>query len=200
MNILQHLPEAKHGQVLVTLNPPFPVDPTKTIAKFKYAHPMMTTTSVATQSLIPSIQNTRKISYVGAWTKYGFHEDGFASAFKLVTSEPFSVKPPFPLKPASRVITEPTFLERFGRALIVALDGTRRRAEAVGVGIWLSWVMGMILAWLERGMDVVKYESGRKEVRRIRGYWVKVESEGQGQGQGHGKVQKQVKKDGKKRE
>lgn len=172
MNILQHLSEKKHGQVLVTLNPPFPVDPAKTVARFNYEHPMMTTTSVATQSLIPSIQNTRGISYVGAWTKYGFHEDGFASAFKLVTSAPFDVKPPFPLKPASRVIKEPGTLEMTARGIIVALEKLRRRAEAMGVWVWLGWIMCLILFWAEQLCNIVGWNEGRKEVVRIKGYWV----------------------------
>lgn len=33
--------------------------------------------------LLPRIQNKRGISYAGAWTKYGFHEDGFTSGLQV---------------------------------------------------------------------------------------------------------------------
>ena len=33
--------------------------------------------------MLPQIQNVRGISYAGAWTKYGFHEDGFSSGLKV---------------------------------------------------------------------------------------------------------------------
>lgn len=40
MNVLQHLSEERHGPVLVTLNPPFPVDDDKVVGRYKYDHPM----------------------------------------------------------------------------------------------------------------------------------------------------------------
>jgi len=40
MNNLQSLPVEKHGPILVTLNPPFEVDPKKTVGKYQYEHPM----------------------------------------------------------------------------------------------------------------------------------------------------------------
>jgi len=44
-----------------------------------------------------SIQNKRGISYAGAWTKYGFHEDGFSSGL-LVAQEHLGAKLPFEFK------------------------------------------------------------------------------------------------------
>lgn len=82
MNILQHLPEETWGPVLVTMNPPHEPDANKTQGKFTYRHPLYTVESVAAQKRLPSIQNTRGVSYAGAWTKYGFHEDGFSSGVK----------------------------------------------------------------------------------------------------------------------
>nr|POE54187.1 hypothetical protein CFP56_63490 [Quercus suber] len=82
MNILQHLPESVWGPVLVTMNPPHAPDPAKTQGTFTYRHPLYTAESVAAQRRLPSIQNSRGVSYAGAWTKYGFHEDGFSSGLK----------------------------------------------------------------------------------------------------------------------
>lgn len=40
MNSLQSLSEEKHGPVLVTLNPPFEVDKSKEVGRYKYEHPV----------------------------------------------------------------------------------------------------------------------------------------------------------------
>ncbi|KAF7927219.1 hypothetical protein EAE99_005550 [Botrytis elliptica] len=83
MNILQHIPTSKFGDVLVTLNPLFPPKPELTHSTYTYRHPLYNTRAITSQSQLPEIQNTRNISYCGAWTKYGFHEDGFSSGIKV---------------------------------------------------------------------------------------------------------------------
>lgn len=83
MNLLQHIPESTYGPVLVTLNPLHPPDPLKTQGTWTYHHPLYNATSIRSQKLLHRIQNTRGISYAGAWTKYGFHEDGFSSGLKV---------------------------------------------------------------------------------------------------------------------
>ena len=83
MNLLQHIPSSKFGPVLVTLNPLTPPDPALTQGTYSYAHPLYNTAAIRSQKLLPRIQNTRGISYAGAWTKYGFHEDGFSSGLKV---------------------------------------------------------------------------------------------------------------------
>jgi predicted NAD/FAD-binding protein len=83
MNILQHIPEVTFGHVLVTLNPLHDPDPASVQGRYTYSHPQYNTTAIRSQSLLPRIQNTRGISYCGAWTKYGFHEDGFSSGLKV---------------------------------------------------------------------------------------------------------------------
>ena len=83
MNILQHLPEKKYGPVLVTLNPLFTPDPKFVQGIWEYAHPSYNPRAIHSQTRLPEIQNTRQISYCGAWTKYGFHEDGFSSGLSV---------------------------------------------------------------------------------------------------------------------
>ncbi|TIA62804.1 FAD/NAD(P)-binding domain-containing protein, partial [Aureobasidium pullulans] len=83
MNLLQHIPESKFGPVLVTMNPPHEPAPEKTQGKFIYRHPLYTPAAVRSQNRMGEIQNTSGISYCGAWTKYGFHEDGFSSGLKV---------------------------------------------------------------------------------------------------------------------
>jgi len=82
MNILQHIPEGTFGDVLVTLNPLHEPDADTVQGRYTYRHPLYNAAAVAAQNLLPSIQNTRGISYAGAWTKYGFHEDGFSSGLE----------------------------------------------------------------------------------------------------------------------
>jgi predicted NAD/FAD-binding protein len=83
MNILQHIPENAFGHVLVTLNPLHDPAPETVQGRYTYSHPLYNTTAIRSQGLLPRIQNTRGISYCGAWTKYGFHEDGFSSGIKV---------------------------------------------------------------------------------------------------------------------
>lgn len=83
MNILQHIPVNTFGDVLVTLNPLHLPPPEKVQGRYTYSHPLYTAAAIRSQSLLPQIQNTRGISYCGAWTKYGFHEDGFSSGIKV---------------------------------------------------------------------------------------------------------------------
>lgn len=94
MNILQHIPTQTFGDVLVTLNPLFEPDPKTVQGRYNYAHPLYNTDSVRAQALLPKIQNTRGISYCGAWTKYGFHEDGFSSGL-YVAKEHLGARLPF---------------------------------------------------------------------------------------------------------
>ncbi|KAI9848246.1 MAG: hypothetical protein M1838_000602 [Thelocarpon superellum] len=95
MNLLQHIPEDRFGPVLVTLNPLFDPAPALTQGRWDYAHPLYTPAAVRAQGLLPTIQNTRGISYAGAWTKYGFHEDGFSSGLK-VAMDHLGATLPFP--------------------------------------------------------------------------------------------------------
>lgn len=79
MNLLQGIPDQKYGPVLVTLNPLHPPATELTQGVWEYSHPLYDAKAVKSQKLLPTIQNQRGVSYCGAWTKYGFHEDGFSS-------------------------------------------------------------------------------------------------------------------------
>ena len=79
MNILQHIPRDIFGDVLVTLNPLHEPDPATVQGRYDYEHPLYNPATIRAQKQLSRIQNTRGISYAGAWTRYGFHEDGFSS-------------------------------------------------------------------------------------------------------------------------
>ena len=85
MNNLQHISEQEFGPVLCTLNPLFPPRPNSIQGEWAYEHPAFTPKSVAAQNRLAEIQNVPQLntSFCGAWTKYGFHEDGFASGLAV---------------------------------------------------------------------------------------------------------------------
>ena len=83
MNILQHIPTKTYGDVLVTMNPPHAPSPKLTQGEFTYEHPLYTVEAVRAQDRLESLQNKGGVSFCGAWTKYGFHEDGFSSGLKV---------------------------------------------------------------------------------------------------------------------
>lgn len=94
MNLLQHIPEKKFGNVLVTLNPLNMPDPRLAQGIWEYSHPLYNAAAIKSQQLLPGIQNTRNISFCGAWTKYGFHEDGFSSGLSAAINH-LDAKLPF---------------------------------------------------------------------------------------------------------
>lgn len=116
MNLLQSIPEETCGPVLVTLNPPKEMEPSSVFGRWKYEHPLYTSESVKAQEELWEIQTKEGLSYVGAWTKYGFHEDGLTSSLRLMLVEHptlFRVRSPFkhvancdqpsPVRPVSRL-------------------------------------------------------------------------------------------------
>ena len=94
MNLLQHIPSSVYGTILVTLNPLHPPDTSLIQGSWTYHHPLYDAEAIRSQKLLPRMQNTRGISYAGAWTKYGFHEDGFSSGLKVAVDH-LGAKIPF---------------------------------------------------------------------------------------------------------
>jgi predicted NAD/FAD-binding protein len=94
MNLLQHIPASTYGDIFVTLNPLHPPKPETIQGSWVYHHPLYTPSAMWSQEQLPRIQNRRGISYAGAWTKYGFHEDGFSSGLKVAV-EHLGAKLPF---------------------------------------------------------------------------------------------------------
>jgi predicted NAD/FAD-binding protein len=81
LNRLQPLPFRR--QVLLSLNPLFEPRPDQTIASFAYAHPIFDQRATAAQHRLPGIQGRRATWFAGAWTGYGFHEDGLSSGLAV---------------------------------------------------------------------------------------------------------------------
>ncbi|KAF8582834.1 FAD/NAD-binding domain-containing protein [Ramaria rubella] len=102
MNDLQHISEDDYGPVLVTLNPPFEPRPGTVVGRYPYDHPVLNAEAWTSQRALPSIQNTRGISYAGAWTAFGFHEDGFTSGLVAASSSPLLARLPFEIRYPNR--------------------------------------------------------------------------------------------------
>ncbi|MCV9960424.1 FAD-dependent oxidoreductase [Pararhizobium sp. BT-229] len=77
MNRLQGIPSK--NPLFVTLNPEREPAPGTVFAEFSYDHPQFDAASMAAQCRLKSIQGDNNTFFVGAWTGYGFHEDGLAS-------------------------------------------------------------------------------------------------------------------------
>lgn len=82
LNKLQRLPFTT--PVIVTLNPFSLPEPQRVIAEFDYAHPIFDHAAIQTQQKLSSIQGKNRVWFAGAWTGYGFHEDGLKSALRVV--------------------------------------------------------------------------------------------------------------------
>jgi predicted NAD/FAD-binding protein len=77
INKLQPLPW--RTPVVVSLNPVRPIDAERVIGEFEYSHPVFDTAAVAAQRRLDQIQGVAHTWFCGAWTRYGFHEDGLMS-------------------------------------------------------------------------------------------------------------------------
>jgi predicted NAD/FAD-binding protein len=84
LNRLQPLPWAQ--PVVVSLNPLREPAAGSVHAEFDYDHPVFDAAAVAAQQRLPSLQGRSGIWFCGAWTRYGFHEDGLRSALSVVES------------------------------------------------------------------------------------------------------------------
>ncbi|KAI9753262.1 MAG: hypothetical protein M4579_005235 [Chaenotheca gracillima] len=145
MNLLQHIPEKEFGHVLVTLNPLSEPRPELTQGRWEYHHPLYNAAAIRSQSLLPEIQNTRGISYAGAWTKYGFHEDGFSSGLKVAIDH-LGAKLPFEFR-------DSTF-SRGRRPELTWQDYVVR--AGVTMLLWVFWIVGGLLGIVGIGHDSSK--------------------------------------------
>ena len=80
INRLQPLPaQLKDTQIIVSLNPASEPDPKLVHQEIHYSHPVFDMSAIKAQKELPLIQGLASIWYCGAWTGFGFHEDGLRS-------------------------------------------------------------------------------------------------------------------------
>jgi predicted NAD/FAD-binding protein len=85
MNSLQGVSDRE--DYFVTINRPEAIAPEKVLRRIAYEHPLFSVGAVQAQAEIPALnaaaRGTTETFFVGAWQRYGFHEDGLLSAHRL---------------------------------------------------------------------------------------------------------------------
>ncbi|KAF8490829.1 hypothetical protein F5888DRAFT_1637936 [Russula emetica] len=99
INDLQRLSSQKHGHFFATLNPLFPPSYTRVLGHYAYSHPVLSADSMRAQRLLAQLNEQaatgvtgpdsgRHRAFAGAWTRYGFYEDGFSSGLRAAAALP----------------------------------------------------------------------------------------------------------------
>ena len=84
LNRLQQLPCAT--PVIVSLNPIEEPNRARVLASFDYAHPVFDAAAIAAQGRLAAFQGCHGTWFAGAWTGYGFHEDGLKSGLAVASA------------------------------------------------------------------------------------------------------------------
>ncbi len=84
LNRLQPLPWQQ--PVLLSLNPGRAPAPECVLGEFDYSHPVFDAAAIAAQRRLGSIQGRSHLWFAGAWTRYGFHEDGLVSGLAVAAA------------------------------------------------------------------------------------------------------------------
>ena len=174
MNLLQSLPESTFGPILVTLNPtlsassPYTPRPELVVRTQTYTHPIYTPDSVLAQAELRALQGTRNAYFAGAWTNYGFHEDGFASGLRAAEAIE-GVYLPFEVRDAERGVPQS---KQLACKLAERLDGAARSWIVSGSVAVLFTLVLHALALVQVALAVVGVRGEWQEgVGRIKGYF-----------------------------
>lgn len=84
MNRLQNIDEST--PLYVTMNPTEMPKAELLHATLSYDHPIFDGPAIEAQAMLPDIQGQNGLYFIGAWTRYGFHEDGLRSAVAVAKS------------------------------------------------------------------------------------------------------------------
>jgi predicted NAD/FAD-binding protein len=80
LNMLQPLPFTQ--SVVVSLNPVAEIAAKHVIGAYDYDHPVFDLAAIQAQKQVAALQGQRGTYFCGAWTGYGFHEDGLSSGLE----------------------------------------------------------------------------------------------------------------------
>ncbi|NML85570.1 FAD-dependent oxidoreductase [Polaromonas sp.] len=80
LNLLQPLPFSQ--PVLVSLNPLQEIERKYIMGEYDYMHPVFDLAAIQAQRELPALQGLHHSYFCGAWTAYGFHEDGLKSGLQ----------------------------------------------------------------------------------------------------------------------
>jgi len=84
MNELQGINSPK--PILLSLNPKILPNPDLIYGQYSYSHPILDNNAINIQKKLSSIQGKNNLWFCGAWTGFGFHEDGVKSAVEIASS------------------------------------------------------------------------------------------------------------------
>ncbi|MDA9735256.1 FAD-dependent oxidoreductase [SAR116 cluster bacterium] len=84
MNELQGINSPK--PILLSLNPKILPNPNLIYGQYSYSHPILDNNAINIQKKLSSIQGKNNLWFCGAWTGFGFHEDGVKSAVEIANS------------------------------------------------------------------------------------------------------------------
>lgn len=79
MNRLQGIDDTR--PLFVTLNPRRAPASETVFGRYSYAHPQYDAAALAAQRALPELQGRGGVYFAGAWTGYGFHEDGLRAGY-----------------------------------------------------------------------------------------------------------------------
>jgi len=99
INQLQPLPFRQ--PVIVSLNPIEEPRADSILNQFNYAHPVFDRAAIAAQARLADIQGVANTWFAGAWTGYGFHEDGLKSGLAVAQAIKHRAPLPVPLAAAA---------------------------------------------------------------------------------------------------
>ncbi|MEZ5882962.1 MAG: FAD-dependent oxidoreductase [Paracoccaceae bacterium] len=91
MNRLQSIPE--DDPLFISLNPSQPIDERLIYDEVSFRHPVFDLPALSAQERIAMMQGARNTWFAGAWLRNGFHEDGFASAWRVARRLPLTRVP-----------------------------------------------------------------------------------------------------------
>jgi predicted NAD/FAD-binding protein len=60
---------------------------------YTFEHPLFDTKAIHSQSRIDALQGQNRLWFCGAYQRYGFHEDGLASA--VAVAQAMGIEPPW---------------------------------------------------------------------------------------------------------
>jgi uncharacterized protein len=84
INKLQPIPFTQ--PIVVSLNPTQPIARRQILGEYEYAHPVMDLAATAAQARLHEINGAAHAWFCGAWSRYGFHEDGLMSGMAAARS------------------------------------------------------------------------------------------------------------------
>ena len=112
INRLQPLPWQQ--PVVVSMNPVRPPRDEQVLAEFSYDHPVFDLKAIAAQARVPALQGRDHVWFAGAWTRYGFHEDGLRSGIAVAQGlkAQWSAQRPGRCRPCQRCRRQPAVAGR----------------------------------------------------------------------------------------